>query len=277
MEILSSSRYRQDKRTGIGGMGRRKRGARARRWLACGASLAMVWMASSASADIRFVASGHLGAAFANDLTLDFNPNSVVRTGFLPPLIPVSANPIGQSQPGYSIGGSIGAQFGNWIRWDVFDLSQIGTTQNFSSAGSGPNREFSVNASMLVYGTSLRIGRFSPEARWRPFISIGVGAANTQLNTPPTPIIPFIATPTVTVETFKGWGLEWDLGVGLEYPFSERGAAALRFRYRQSDVTFRASGQAVNSSLTGDVPAFLKQTKQIRVFTLSFELSFIGP
>ena len=274
MEIPSSSRYRQDKRTGIGGMGRRKRRARLCRGLACGASLAMVWMASSASADIRFVASGHLGAAFANDLTLDFNPNSVAGGAF--PGIPPEPNPIGQSQPGYSIGGSIGAQFGNWIRWDVFDLSQIGTTQNFVSPGASPNREFSVNASMLVYGTSLRIGRFSPEARWRPFISVGVGAANTQLNTPPTSIIPFFVTPLATVETFKGWGLEWDLGVGLEYPFSERGAAALRFRYRQSDVTFRASGQAPDADLN-DVPAFLKQTKQIRVFTLSFELSFIGP
>ena len=237
--------------------------------------LSTILMSSSAAAEIRFVASGRLGASFTNDLTFQINPNTLV--GGINPLLPSVGNAVSQSQPGYSIGGSLGAQFGNWIRWDVFDLGYSLNTQDFSfSADTAGVGDFQMNGSMIVYGTGIRLGRFSPEARWRPFVSLGVGAANAQLSTATQDLYPFFTGPLLRVESFKGWGFEWDVGFGLEYGFASRGAAALRFRYRQSDVSFGKTGEA-QDAIFEYVDAFPGQTKQIRVFSLAFELSFIGP
>ena len=235
-------------------------------------------MASSATADIRFVASAHLGGAFVNNLALDINPAALV--------LPVAGNPTSESQPGYAIGGSLGAQFGNWIRWDIVDLGYSLNDQRFSFPLGPPQNSFSASSSMIVYGTGIRVGRFSPESRWHPFVSFGVGAAYSRLNLPntdrfPLPIQIFptlVFAPFLQLESWKGWGFEWDAGFGIEYAFADRGAAAIRFRYRQSDVSFRKNSAAVEAvnPLTYTT-AFEQQTKQIRIFTIAFELSFIGP
>ena len=222
---------------------------------------------SAVDAEVRFVASGRFGAAFANDLTLSLDPQIFAVTGNF-----LDGPGFGQSQPGYEVGGSLGLQFGNWIRWDVFDLGYSFTTQNFSFPGPDPV-QFDTNASTLVYGTGVRVGRFSPEARWRPFVSVGLGAAYARLNAPEQALFPFL----VTVDTIKGWGFEWDVGAGIEFGFADRGAAAVRLRYRQSHVTFRKDGLAIVDLFGTTSDAFPTQSQTLRIVTLGLELSFIGP
>ncbi|MCH2187376.1 hypothetical protein MK280_16075, partial [Myxococcota bacterium] len=105
------------------------------------------------------------------------------------------------------------------------------------------------------------------------FVSFGLGAAYARLNAPPDEPLTF----PVTVGPLKGWGFEWDVGAGLEFGFAERGAAAVRLRYRQSHVTFRDSGTTFIDLVPTEAASFPRQSQTLRIVTLALELSFIGP
>ena len=145
---------------------------------------------------------------------------------------------------GYNVGGSFGLQFGDYVRWDIFDLAYMSADQTDVSGAW--------DSSALSLGAGLRFGAFSPEMKFHPYASAGVAGNRVEIG----------QGSSVRWQ----WGFEWNVGVGAEYMLSESVMLGLRYRYRRTDI-----------NLLYYIPAYGFYTSvnyKVNLQTISLELLF---
>ena len=109
---------------------------------------------------------------------------------------------------GYAVGGSVGARFGDFIQYDVWEVTYMSRSQ--------PGYTWSV----LNVGTGFRFGAFAESSRLHPYLSAGIGGSRAEEN--------------LLGLANSEWGFEWNVGGGVLVDITDSIALGVRYRYRSS-------------------------------------------
>ena len=147
-----------------------------------------------------------------------------VRGGVAFPSSAISAyqRDVGQGgvDTGYEVGVSAGIELSEFIRWDVLDYSYYGGITGVETSTDPQAADLSVafNGSVHSLTTSFRFGDFRPSRHFHYYVSVGIGAGQTDL--------------TVYDQTTSEWGVNASVGLGFEYAINKTLSAGLRYRFR---------------------------------------------
>ena len=145
---------------------------------------------------------------------------------------------------GFNVGGSFGFQFGDYVRWDIFDLAYMSSNQTDATGAW--------DSSALSLGAGLRFGAFSQKMKFHPYLSAGLAGNRIEIGQ--------------GSSSRWQWGLEWSVGAGVEYMLSDRVALGLRYRYRRTDLNLLSYIPAYNF--------YSSVNYKVNLQTISLELLF---
>ena len=124
---------------------------------------------------------------------------------------------------GYTVGFSGGFQLTEWVRWDVIDFSYFKAGALESSWIAYQNGLIALNRGKgLSLTTGFRFGDFRTSSRFHPYFSVGLGASRAD----------FILRGVETSE----WGMDANVGVGVEYKVFSHMAVGIRYHFRWVDM-----------------------------------------
>ena len=121
---------------------------------------------------------------------------------------------------GYMVGGSVGWRFGDLFQWDWVETYYMAGDQT-QDTGFG---QVSYTASNISLGTGIRIGSFSDESKFHPYVSFGIAGSRTSIGD--------LFNPS----TWQ-WGFEWNTGLGFLYKATPTTALGIRYRYRATSIS----------------------------------------
>jgi opacity protein-like surface antigen len=124
---------------------------------------------------------------------------------------------------GYNIGFSGGFQLNEWVRWDVVDFSYFKAGDLESSWIAYQNGLIALyQGNGLSLTTGFRFGDFRTSSRFHPYFSLGLGASRADL--------------VLMGEETTEWGMDVNVGVGVEYKVFSHMAVGIRYQFRWADM-----------------------------------------
>lgn len=128
---------------------------------------------------------------------------------------------------GYDVGASVGFQLTEWVRWDVVDFSYFRTDRIPSSGWMDLPEDLYVGywGNGLSIGTGFRFGDFRASSRFRPYVSMGLGGAQARIN--------------FNGDHHNEWGLNANVGVGIEYVVWKHLAVGIRYQFRWVSAEYK--------------------------------------
>ena len=121
---------------------------------------------------------------------------------------------------GYDAGFSAGFQLTDWVRWDLVDFSYFRSNRVPNSVTMNLPEDLYIGygGNGLSLSTGFRFGDFRASSRFRPYVSMGLGATRAQID--------------FNGEDTSEWGMNADIGFGIEYALWKHLAIGLRYQFR---------------------------------------------
>lgn len=121
---------------------------------------------------------------------------------------------------GYQAGFSGGFQLTEWVRWDLVDFSYFRSDRTSASGWSDLPEGLFVGywGNGLSITTGFRFGDFRASSRFRPYVSMGLGGSRAKVN--------------LDGNETSEWGLDANVGFGIEFVVWKHMAIGLRYQFR---------------------------------------------
>ena len=113
-----------------------------------------------------------------------------------------------------NFGAAIGVQTSDLFRWDIAEVRYV----NFAGTDLG----FGSSRSAVSLATTLNWGYFQKDARFQPYVSLGLGTER------------LLYYSNAMAETAADWAFQWSLGGGVDMNVSDKLRTGLRYRYSKS-------------------------------------------
>jgi opacity protein-like surface antigen len=150
----------------------------------------------------------------------DFRPYGTFSMGFSVPDA-TTGGVLAESGTNGSFGAAIGLETSDLFRWDIAEVRYV----NFAGTDLG----FGTSRSTVSLATTLNWGYFNKNARFQPYLSLGLGTERLRYYS------------NAKAQNASEWGFQWSLGGGIDLNVSDNLRTGIRYRYSRSTRTIEST------------------------------------